>query len=65
MRPNGQLVSDLAAWIKKKRNFTMFGAPWQADAQMVYLYRRYKWIQGIIRYAYVYYLFFLLACTHT
>ena len=52
MRPNGQLVSDLAAWIKTKRNFTMFGAPWQADAQMVYLYRKYKWIQGIIRYVY-------------
>ena len=47
-RPNGQLVTDLVAWIATKPYFTVFGAPWQADAQLVYLYRRFKWIEGII-----------------
>ena len=47
-RPNGQLVSDLVAWVAKKKHFTIFGSPWQADAQLVYLYRRFKWVQGVI-----------------
>ena len=48
-RPNAQLVADLVAWINEKERFTAFGAPWQADAQMVYMYRRFSWIEGIIR----------------
>ena len=35
-RPNGQLVNDMLAWIKtKKKHITSFGAPWQADAQVM------------------------------
>ena len=50
MRPNGQLVADLVAWIETKPNFAVFGAPWQADAQMIHLWKKFKWIEGIIRY---------------
>ena len=55
-RPNGQLVADVVAWIRQKENVTAFGAPWQADAQMVYMYNKFKWIEGIIRF---------VACTHS
>lgn len=48
MRPNGQLVTDVLAWIKEKENLCAFGAPWQADAQMVSLFRQFSWFQGII-----------------
>ena len=50
MRPNGQLVADLVAWIETKPHFAVFGAPWQADAQMMHLYKKFSWIEGIIRY---------------
>lgn len=43
-------MADLTAWIAQKDNMCVFGAPWQADAQMVYLYNKYSWIEGIIRY---------------
>ena len=46
-RPNGQLVSDFVAWCETKDNFTVFGAPFQADAQLIYLAAK-KWVQGII-----------------
>ena len=49
-RPNNQLISDLKAWVQRKKNFTIFGAPWQSDAQMMYLLRKFSWINGIIRY---------------
>ena len=47
-RPNGQLVGDFVAWCRTKTNFVVFGAPWQADAQLIFLYEKYKWIQGVI-----------------
>ena len=49
LRPDGQLLGDLVAWIEQKENMCIFGAPWQADAQMVFLYEKYGWIEGIIR----------------
>ena len=49
IRPNSQLISDLKAWVQKKKNFTVFGAPYQADAQMMYLMKKFRWIQGVIR----------------
>ena len=50
-RPNKQLISDLKAWCERKKNFTLFGAPWQADAQMLYLQFKFRsWITGIIRF---------------
>ena len=49
IRPNSQLLSDLKAWVETKKNFTVFGAPYQADAQMMYLMKKFRWIQGVIR----------------
>ena len=34
LRSNGQLLADLVVWIPKKDNMNIFGAPWQADAQI-------------------------------
>ena len=34
-------------WCKTKKNFTIFGAPWQADAQLINLGELW-WVQGII-----------------
>ena len=51
IRPNAQIISDFKAWTSSKKNFTVFGAPYQADAQMIYLLRKFSgWIQGVIRY---------------
>ena len=50
IRPNAQLISDLKAWVETKNNFTVFGAPYQADGQMMYLLSKFSWIKGIIRY---------------
>ena len=51
IRPNAQIISDFKAWAAAKTNFTVFGAPYQADAQMIYLLRKFSsWIQGGIRY---------------
>ena len=47
--PNGQIIADFVAWCDIKENMTVFGAPWQADAQLIFLARKYrKWIRGII-----------------
>ena len=35
-------------WCEKKTNFTVFGAPWQADAQILFLSWKFKWIEGYI-----------------
>ena len=49
-RPNGQLLADFIAWVKLKPHFCVFGAPFQADAQMINLCRKYKrWIRGVMR----------------
>ena len=47
-RPNGQIIADFVAWCETKTNFTVFGAPWQADTQMIYLVHKYRWIRGVI-----------------
>ena len=53
IRPNAQIISDFKAWTAAKTNFTVFGAPYQADAQMIYLLRKFSsWIQGGIRYVF-------------
>ena len=44
-RPNGQLVTDVVAWTQKKKNFTVFGVPWQADAQLCSFYNKLSWVQ--------------------
>ena len=53
IRPNAQIISDFKAWTAGKINFTVFGAPYQADAQMIHLLRKFSgWIQGGIRYVF-------------
>ena len=54
IRPNAQIISDFKSWTSSKKNFTVFGAPYQADAQMIYLLRKFSgWIQGVIRYVFI------------
>ena len=51
-RSNGQLLADfIASWVKLNPHyFCVFGAPFQADAQMIDLCRKYKrWIRGVMR----------------
>ena len=53
IRPNAQIISDFKSWTSSKKNFTVFGAPYQADAQMIYLLRKFSgWIQGGITYVF-------------